>query len=81
MNESTAHVMIMNSFFDFVYAKALYECLGHVVKQNCYGCEVNHPSQVQHSCIMYDKQEHIEIDVHSERGRDSAVLERDSRYP
>jgi hypothetical protein len=54
----------MNSYFDFVYAKALYECLGDVVKQECYGCEVDHPSQVQHSCIMYDTHEHIEMYFH-----------------
>lgn len=59
MNESTAHVMVMNSYFDFVYAKALYEQLGKIVKQECYGCEVDHPSQVQHSCVMHDSDEHV----------------------
>ena len=26
--------------------------------QNCYGCEVDHPSQLQHHCLMYDSEEH-----------------------
>lgn len=61
MNDSTAHVMIMNSYFDFLYAKALYECLSITVKRECYGCEVDHPSQVQHACVMYDQDEHISM--------------------
>lgn len=61
MNETTTHEMIMNSYFDFLYTKALYECIWNVVKQSCYGCEVEHPSQVHHACILYDTREGIEI--------------------
>ena len=39
----------------------MYEHLGNIVKLMCYGCEVDHPSQNQHSCIMNDRQEHIEM--------------------
>lgn len=45
-------VMIMNSYFDFIYAKALYEIKGVTMKKSCYGCEINHPSQTQHDCLM-----------------------------
>ena len=61
MDVPTTHVMIMNSYFDFIYAKAMYEHLGNTVKRMCQGCEVDHPSQKQHSCVMNDSQEHIEM--------------------
>lgn len=61
MNESTAHVMIMNSYFDFVYAKAMHDQLGSVVRQECYGCQVDHPSQVQHSSVMFEENENIKM--------------------
>ncbi|CAC5368610.1 unnamed protein product [Mytilus coruscus] len=35
------------------------ETLYDVVKENCYGCEVDHPSQVQHACIMMTRCEHF----------------------
>ena len=59
MNDTSAQIMLMDSYFDFLYARALYNCLAPTVKQNCYGCEVDHPSQLQHYCLMYDVEEHI----------------------
>lgn len=44
--------MRMNS--DFVYPKALLEVRNDVIKKNCYGCLIDHPSQTQHDCIMSD---------------------------
>ena len=37
----------------FVYAKTVVELLPVVVKENCYGCEVAHPSQTQYTCLMW----------------------------
>lgn len=45
-------VMLMNSYFDFIYAKALCEVKGLAMKKSCYGCEINHPSQTHHDCLM-----------------------------
>ena len=45
-------VLLMNSYFDFVYAKALYEVKKLTMKKSCYGCEINHPSQRHHDCLM-----------------------------
>ena len=59
MNESSSKVMLMDSYFDFMYAKAMYECLPTIIKENCYGCEIDHPSQRQHHCLMYDQEESI----------------------
>ena len=45
-------VALMNSYFDFVYAKALCEVMGMVTRQLCYGCQMDLPSQKDHDCIM-----------------------------
>lgn len=45
--------------FDSLYAQTILETLYDVVKENCYGCEVDHPSQVQHTCIMMTRCEHF----------------------
>lgn len=38
-----------------VYAEAVLKKLYEVSKTHCYGCEINHPSQTHHSCLMmYD---------------------------
>lgn len=48
----TTSVMLMNSYFDFIYAKALCEVKSMTVRKHCYGCQTNHPSQIEHDCIM-----------------------------
>lgn len=60
MYEQTAHVMKMKSYFGLMYAKAIYDQLDSVVKQQYYGCEVDHPSQVQHN-IMLETKEHTDM--------------------
>ena len=59
--QDQANILLMESYFDFLYAKALQEGLNDVVSKNCYGCEVDHPSQVQHSCLMLDEEQHIDV--------------------
>ena len=55
-------VMLMNSYFDFIYAKALFEVKGVAVRKNCFGCQTDHPSQTQHDCLKdvdeYDDDEY-----------------------
>jgi hypothetical protein len=57
-------VMMMNSYFDFVYAKALHEVKGLTVRKHCYGCEINHPSQKEHDCIMISDDEEYQIEFY-----------------
>ena len=45
---------------DFLYARAILDLLDDVVKENCYGCEVDHPSQMHHTCLMWTKAEHLD---------------------
>ena len=51
---SSTCVMLMNSYFQFVYAKALINVKDIVVKKDCFGCLIDHPSQIQHDCTMSD---------------------------
>ena len=32
-----------------------------MVKENCYGCEVDHSSQVQHMCLMLSEADHLDM--------------------
>jgi hypothetical protein len=45
---------------EFLYARTILELLNDVVEENCYGCEVDHPSQVQHTCLMWTQVEHLD---------------------
>lgn len=44
----------------FLYARTVLEILPKVVTESCYGCDVNHPSQVQHTCLMWSRTEHLD---------------------
>lgn len=44
---------------NFLYARTILELLNDVVRENCYGCEVDHPSQVHHTCLMWTNIEHL----------------------
>ena len=45
---------------EFLYNKTILELLNDVVMEYCYGCEVDHPSQVQHTCLMWTWVEHLD---------------------
>ena len=45
---------------EFLYARTILELLNDVVKEHCYGCEVDHPSQVEHTCLMWTQIEHLD---------------------
>ncbi|CAG2217197.1 unnamed protein product [Mytilus edulis] len=51
---------LMHHTLKYVYARMVLDCLPDIVKEHCYGCEVNHPSQIQHTCLMWTKMEHLE---------------------
>jgi len=59
-------MLLMNSYFDFIYAKALCEVKCMTVRKNCYGCQINHPSQREHDCIMKTNNDEYEIDFYFE---------------
>ena len=48
---SGSMTLLMRSYFDFIYAKALGEVMNLVRKKHCHGCTIDHPSQKQHTCL------------------------------
>ena len=50
---------LLDEQFMFLFAKAVQNNIESVSRKLCRGCEVGHPSQIQHSCIMYDTEEKL----------------------
>ena len=45
-----------------LYAKHVIKVLPEIIKEKCFGCVVDHPSQKHHNvCLMMEKDEKIEI--------------------
>jgi len=44
-----------------VFAKKLREEIVPLATKHFYGCEVNHPSQTQHTCLMWTDFEHLDM--------------------
>lgn len=45
--------------YNLIFALELLDVLSPIFIEQCYGCSVDHPSQVQHSCIMESKLSHL----------------------
>ena len=44
-----------------IYAKHILKILPLLVRETCFGCQVNHPSQVHHDiCCMKTREEQVE---------------------
>lgn len=52
---------LLKHTLNFLYARSILGVLDDVVKEHCYGCEIDHPSQTQHTCLMWTKAEHLDI--------------------
>jgi hypothetical protein len=44
--------LLMN-IYSVIFARKIREELADVAKANCYGCEIDHPSQTHHSCLIF----------------------------
>jgi hypothetical protein len=44
-----------------VFAKKLREEIVTLAAKHCYRCDVNHPSQTQHTCLMRTESEHLDV--------------------
>lgn len=67
----TTSVILMNSYFDFIYARALCEVKGSVIrKKRCHGCEINHPSQRHHDCLWGNENDNVDDDDDDEHNLD-----------
>ena len=47
------------SIYSFIFARKIREELADVAIANCYGCEIDHPSQTHHSCLRMSEIEHL----------------------
>ena len=52
---------LLKHTLNFIYARFILDVLEEVAKEHCYGCEVNHPSQTHHTCLMWTKAEYLDI--------------------
>ena len=50
--------LLMN-IYSFIFARKIGEELADVAKGNFYGCQIDHPSQTHHSCLMLSEIEHL----------------------
>lgn len=57
INEQQRRQMLQS--YNLIFALELLDVLSPIVIEQCYGCSVDHPSQVQHSCIMESKLSHL----------------------
>ena len=49
------------SVYNMIYASEIVNELWEVIIEQCNGYVSNHPSQMQHACIMFTKLEHLEL--------------------
>lgn len=55
--ETTTRMMYQMYMLGF--SRKVLEKIKELTQQHCYGCEVDHPSQTQHSCLMLSEMEHF----------------------
>ena len=61
MELSEDSIRFMVSIYNIVFAKKLREEIVTLATRYCYGFEVNHPSQAQHTCLMWTEFEHLDV--------------------
>ena len=61
MEFSEDSIRFMVSIYNIVFTKKLREEIVTLAAKHCYGCKVNHPSQAQHTCLMWTESEHLDV--------------------
>ena len=49
----------MDVVWKLIYSQCLTEEIATLAMTQCYGCKVDHPSQRQHSCLMFDDEANL----------------------
>lgn len=57
--EKKSDVERASKMLKLTFAKTVHEKVKELAMRYCYGCEVDHPSQTQHSCLMQSTIEHF----------------------
>ena len=63
---------LLSTVLLFSLAEVIEGMIEKLKKATCAGCEIDHPSQTRHTCIMRDDQEHL--NMHFDRVYDSFKL-------
>ena len=61
MELSEDSIRFMVSIYNIVFAKKLREEIVTLATKHCNGCEVSHPSQRQHTCLMWTEFENLDM--------------------
>ena len=61
MELSEDSIRFVVSIYNIVFAKTLREEIVTLAAKHCYGCKVNHPSQAQHTSLMWTEFEHLDV--------------------
>lgn len=75
MSEKRCRQMIQSN--NMIFAMTIVDLLSEIVTEECYGCSVDHPSQVQNSCIMETPRTHLWVyfDLAVEKVNKEIVIE------
>lgn len=57
---STLNRKILQTVLMYSFAAVLEDYIAKKKKSTCYGCEIEHPSQKEHDCMMMTEQEHLD---------------------
>lgn len=57
----TNYVPLLESYWDFFYARNMMDAASAVIKRTCTGCENGYLSQREHSCLSMTKREQLEL--------------------
>jgi hypothetical protein len=60
ISEVRKMMCMMEIALHFSYAQAMVENANCIATRRCYGCEIDHPSQREHSCIMLSGEERLD---------------------
>lgn len=52
-------VLLLESYFNVLYAKAMLSVMKTVVKDMCDGCQYGSLSQTKHTCLVLSKEEQL----------------------
>lgn len=58
--EYSRHEKCFLNTYDFCFAKKIQELIPTLTREHCYGCMVDHPSQREHSCLLFTELECLE---------------------
>ena len=58
---SSNDIFLLESYFDFLYARSICSAATEVFKQMCDGCRSCNLSQQTHSCLLMPKAQRLEL--------------------